>query len=105
MKSNQAFYLVVTGIILAAVGLVDAVYLTVTQLGDKSVVCTATAGCSAVLESSWSTILGLPTSLFGAIYYVVLFFLIVLSGLLGVIRLLWPALVSVVGVAVSGWLV
>jgi len=105
MKSGLAFSLVVAGIVLAAVGLVDSVYLTATQLGDKSVVCTATTGCSAVLKSSWSTMLGLPTSLFGAAYYVVIFFLVVSSGLLGVIRLLWPALVSVIGLAVSGWLV
>jgi uncharacterized membrane protein len=105
MKSGLAFSLVVAGIVLAAVGLVDSVYLTVTQLGDKSVVCTANTGCSAVLESSWSTMLGLPTSLFGAAYYVVIFFLIASSGLLGVIRWLWPALVSGVGLFVSGWLV
>ncbi len=58
---------------LAAVGLVLAGYLTVTAWsGEEAAFCEAGADCDIVLHSRWSTLLGLPTSLWGFFIYAVL---------------------------------
>lgn len=58
---------------LAAVGLVLAGYLTGTAWsGEKAAFCEAGADCDLVLHSHWSTLLGLPTSLWGFLVYAVL---------------------------------
>lgn len=58
---------------LAVVGLVLAGYLTGTSWsGEKAAFCEAGADCDIVLHSRWSTLLGLPTSLWGFLVYAVL---------------------------------
>ena len=58
---------------LAVVGLVLAGYLTgTTWSGEKAAFCEAGADCDIVLHSQWSTLLGLPTSLWGFLVYAVL---------------------------------
>ena len=58
---------------LAVVGLVLAGYLTgTTWSGEKAAFCEAGADCDIVLNSHWSTLLGLPTSLWGFLVYAVL---------------------------------
>ena len=58
---------------LAVVGLVLAGYLTgTTWSGEKAAFCEAGADCDIVLQSRWSTLLGLPTSLWGLLVYAVL---------------------------------
>ncbi len=58
---------------LAVVGLVLAGYLTgTTWSGEKAAFCEAGADCDIVLHSRWSTLLGLPTSLWGFLVYTVL---------------------------------
>ena len=58
---------------LAVVGLALAGYLTGTAwTGEKAVFCEAGADCDIVLHSRWSTLLGLPTSLWGFLVYAVL---------------------------------
>jgi uncharacterized membrane protein len=51
------------------VGLGDALYLTVEHLAGRSVRCTVTSGCSAVLSSSYAAVAGIPTAAFGALAY------------------------------------
>lgn len=58
---------------LAVVGLLLAGYLTgTTWTGEKAAFCEAGADCDIVLNSRWSTLLGLPTSLWGFLVYAVL---------------------------------
>jgi uncharacterized membrane protein len=58
---------------LAVIGLVLAGYLTgTTWSGEEAAFCEAGADCDIVLHSRWSTLLGLPTSLWGFFIYAVL---------------------------------
>lgn len=55
---------------LAAVGLLLTGYLTgTTWSGEKAAFCEAGADCDIVLNSRWSMLLGLPTSLWGFLVY------------------------------------
>ncbi|MBT7229003.1 vitamin K epoxide reductase family protein [Candidatus Parcubacteria bacterium] len=63
--------LVYSFIVVALVGLLDAVFLTVKHYtGDIS--CSLITGCQEVLSSSYSVIFGIPTALLGAGYYIVI---------------------------------
>jgi uncharacterized membrane protein len=55
--------------LVSLIGLGDSIYLTTQHLSGKSVKCTVTHGCSAVLGSAYSTIAGIPTAAFGALAY------------------------------------
>jgi uncharacterized membrane protein len=57
---------------LAALGLVIAVYLTLTKLGGGLPVCGPVSGCEDVAKSEYSAILGVPTAAFGALFSAVL---------------------------------
>jgi len=59
----------------ALVGFLDATYLTAQHFLGKVPPCLVTEGCSTVLTSKWSEIMGVPVSLIGAIYYVVILLL------------------------------
>jgi uncharacterized membrane protein len=59
-----AFFLVVT-----VLGFADASYLTFEHYQGVIPPCSVTGGCEAVLTSAYSVILGIPTSLLGALYY------------------------------------
>jgi uncharacterized membrane protein len=55
--------------LVSLIGLADSIYLTVQHLTGKSVRCSVTTGCSAVLSSHYATIAGVPTAAFGALAY------------------------------------
>ena len=65
--------------LLAVVGIGDALYLTVQHLTGKSVKCSVTNGCSAVLGSAYATIAGVPTAAFGLAAYFAAFSLATLA--------------------------
>jgi uncharacterized membrane protein len=65
--------------ILALIGICDALYLTVQHLTGKSVKCSVTSGCSVVLSSSYATIAGIPTAAFGVLAYFAVFSLATLA--------------------------
>lgn len=56
-------------LLMAMVGLFDAVYLTVKHYTKSDVNCTITKGCEQVLTSSYATPFGIPMGLMGAVYY------------------------------------
>ena len=70
--------------ILAAVvalgGLCDAIYLTIHHYSGVQVPCGVTGGCEMVLSSYYSTIAGVPLSIFGAAAYFVAFSLALLAA-------------------------
>ena len=55
--------------LVSLIGLGDSIYLTIQHLTGRSVRCSVTTGCSAVLSSHYSTIAGVPTAAFGALAY------------------------------------
>ncbi len=88
---------------LALIGFADATYLTAKHFQGEIPPC-AIDGCEIVLTSEYSEVLGIPVSLMGAIYYLVLSVLLVvyldtkkelflrivlLSSVLGLVASLW----------------
>lgn len=74
MKKTAIFFL-----ILSFLGLIDAVYLTITHYQDASVVCLLINTCDLVLQSSYATIGSVPVSLLGVVYYLGIFILSLIS--------------------------
>jgi len=59
--------------VLAALGMILSGYLTYSAWQNKLVAfCSAGAGCDVVLNSRWSTLFGMPTSLWGFLAYALL---------------------------------
>lgn len=66
--------------LVAVVGIIDAVYLTVHHYTAEPVPCGAEFDCGAVLNSSYAEIAGIPLAAFGAAAYFVAFSLAVLTA-------------------------
>lgn len=66
--------------VVALVGLVDAVYLTIHHYTGEKVPCSIVAGCEQVLTSAYAEIGGLPLAAFGAAAYFVAFSLAILTA-------------------------
>ena len=64
--------------VVAFLGVLDTSYLTYKQLLDKDIVCSLVDGCEIVLNSTYATVLGIPLSTIGLIYYLTLLILAVL---------------------------
>jgi uncharacterized membrane protein len=85
MKNSEAGgqrpSIIIYGLAMAVslVGLGDSIYLTVQHLSGRSVKCTVTSGCSAVLSSSYATLAGIPTAAFGVLAYFAAFSLATLA--------------------------
>ncbi len=70
-------WLPVVFLVLSLIGFLDATYLTVEHYRGTIPPCTTTGGCEKVLTSRYSTMLGVPVALGGALYYLSL---LVLTG-------------------------
>lgn len=66
--------LLALALIVSFVGFSDAAYLAFEHYRGGVVPCDLTGGCETVLASAYATVLGVPVSLLGALYYLVLFF-------------------------------
>jgi len=66
--------------VLALLGLVDAIYLTIEHVTGQSVRCTIVAGCSEVLSSSYAVVAGIPLAMIGAAAYFSVFSLATLAA-------------------------
>lgn len=66
--------------VVALVGLVDAIYLTVHHYTGEKVPCSVTGGCESVLSSKFAEIGGVPLALFGALAYFTVFSLATLAA-------------------------
>ena len=64
---------------LGAIGLAIAVYLTATKLSGGLPVCGPVHGCEEVALSEYSSILGIPTAAFGAVF----------SAIIAVLGVIW----------------
>lgn len=56
-------------VLVSLIGFLDSVYLTISHYQGELPACTIVEGCNIVLTSSYSTILGVPISVLGAVYY------------------------------------
>lgn len=91
--------------IIAVLGLLVSGYLYITYTTGAPIVCTGGAGCDTVRASAYATILGLPTPAHGIIFYLILAVAALLSTPQNASWMRLPlALITGVGVAVSGWL-
>jgi uncharacterized membrane protein len=90
--------------LLSFVGMFDALYLSLKRNAGP-IPCHVTRGCTDVLTSRYSELMGIPLSVFGLVFYVFVFSLAIFE-ILGagktLSRLFWPA---TTGVAVSAILV
>lgn len=93
-------------IILSFLGIIDAGYITMKFFTGGEVICPLTGGCSDVLTSPYSKIFGYPVSLYGLIFYLIIFILSFLY--LGKEReIIWKIIsgVSVFGFLFTLWFV
>ncbi len=60
-------------LVLAALGLVDALYLVWIKISSSTAMCFGVGDCEAVNTSVYSTIHGIPIALFGALAYAAIF--------------------------------
>lgn len=67
--------ILVTLVFLSLCGFLIAFYLIITHYRNTIPPCYITSGCDSVLTSRFSTILGLPLSLIGSVFFVVMFYL------------------------------
>ena len=67
-------------VVLALMGLLDSIYLTVHHLTAEPVPCSLISGCETVLTSSYAEIAGVPLAAFGAAAYFVAFSLSLLAA-------------------------
>jgi uncharacterized membrane protein len=64
----------ITCLIFAFLGFLDATYLTILHYKNVFPPCTVTGGCEKVLTSQYSVILGIPISLLGSLFYLLIIF-------------------------------
>ena len=76
-RKSTIIYAVIA--LLALVGLVDALYLTIEHVTGQTVRCTIVSGCSEVLSSSYAVVAGVPLAAIGAIAYFTVFSLTILA--------------------------
>ena len=79
--------------VLSFLGMIDALYLSLKR-NSGTVVCHITHGCTDVLTSRYSEVLGIPLSTFGLAFYLGIFSLAIfyLSGTASTLKLIfWPA--------------
>ena len=62
-------WLVLSFIIIAFIGFLDASYLTVKHYTGASITCTLTDGCDEVTNSKYSQLFNIPVALLGMLYY------------------------------------
>jgi uncharacterized membrane protein len=61
-------------LIFAFLGFLDATYLTILHYKNVFPPCTVTGGCETVLTSQYSIVLGVPVSLLGSLFYLLVIF-------------------------------
>ncbi len=71
--------IIVAILVLAALGFIDASYLTVSHYFAIPLPCSLVNGCEKVTTSIYSTVFGIPLALFGAAYYLAMVLLSVFS--------------------------
>jgi uncharacterized membrane protein len=89
-------------IVLATLGLLVAIYMTIYKLTDNQTMCLGNGGCSVVNNSVYSEVYGIPVALVGAVGYATILAVDILSGR-------WSALrnngtLAIFGLCLAGFL-
>ncbi len=98
--------LVIFVLIIALIGFADSTYLVIEHYQGVIPPCSIIGGCELVLTSVYASIIGIPVSLLGAIYY-----FIILVGSFAYLDtkkteiLKWTMLFTVFGILASPWFV
>jgi uncharacterized membrane protein len=98
--------LVVAILVIAVLGFADASYLTIEHYQGVIPPCSVVEGCEVVLTSAYSFIVGIPVSLLGALYY-----LVIAVGVFAyldtkkTVILKWTLALTVFGLLASLWFV
>lgn len=80
-KAGRTIFRDVLTALVALVGVVDAMYLTIEHLSGRNVRCVVTSGCDEVLQSSYATLGGgIPLAALGALAYFTVFSLATLAA-------------------------
>jgi uncharacterized membrane protein len=93
-------------LVVAVLGFADATYLTIEHYQGTIPPCSFVSGCETVLTSSYSIIAGVPVSLLGAIYY-----LLIAIGIFAYIDtkktsiLKWTLSITIFGLLMSLWFI
>ena len=93
-------------LVVALLGFIDATYLTIEHYQNVIPPCSVTGGCEVVLTSMYSTIFGIPVSLLGSIYYLLIMigaFIYLESKIPTLFK--WSLLLSIPGFLFSLWFV
>ena len=77
-KVGKRIIITIALLFLSIAGFFDAAYLTILHYQNAIPPCAIAKGCETVLTSQFSTILAIPISLIGSLYFLVLIFLILL---------------------------
>lgn len=91
--------------LVALVGLVDSIYLTIHHYTAEPVPCSIIDGCEMVLTSPYATFAGVPIALFGAIAYADAFVFAILWAVGKTFGRLLFGVQSMAMAAVSIWLI
>ncbi len=70
MKKRQIIVSVM--LIIAIIGFIDATHLTISHFNGSELNCGVSGGCNVVTTSKYSELFGIPTALFGSIYYFII---------------------------------
>lgn len=91
---------------IALLGFADASYLTIEHYSGVIPPCSVTSGCETVLTSAYSTVLGIPVALGGAIYYLfILISIFIYFESKNNKALKWSLLLTIPGFIASLWFV
>lgn len=71
MSTSRWYPFTILGV--SIVGFFDAAYLTIQHYTQFTLPCTITHGCDLVTKSEYSSIMGVPVALLGALYYLAIF--------------------------------
>ena len=75
LTAKQLKLIMIAILIIAIIGFIDATHLTISHFNGSELNCGVNGGCNTVTTSKWSTIFGLPTALFGSLYYLFIAFM------------------------------
>lgn len=97
-------WVIVALLIISFGGFIDASFISVEHYLGNPIVCNFLKGCETVTSSSYATLLGMPVALFGALYYLAIFLMLIIfldtkkEGLI-----FWVARFTIVGFLASVW--
>ncbi len=96
--------IVIAILIIALLGFADAAYVTIEHYQGSIPPCTLVDGCESVLTSAYSSIIGIPVSLFGTLYYLTILiasFAYLNSKNVAILR--WTLPLTIIGLSISLW--